>query len=592
MGRVPTLLGACLLVAAASASGPAPEPPRVDDFALLDQHGRFHRLSSHAAARAVVLFVQGNGCPIARNSIPVLNALRAEFEPRGAVFLALNASPQDERAAVAAEAAAYGLELPVLLDEAQLVSGSLGVERTAETFVIDPASRRLLYRGPVDDRLHYETQRPARREYLREVLEAQLAGRPLPFERRPSPGCLILFEARPGAGGGPRGSAREAGAPSYARDVAPILMDRCRGCHRDGGVAPWAMTSFAMLRGWSPMLREVILTRRMPPWHADPAVGRFSNDISLRPEEARALVRWVEAGAPRGDGPDPLAEQPAAAPPEWPLGPPDLVLAGERQEVPATGVVPYRYETLDVPLERDVWLRAADVRPSNPAVAHHATAYLVYPSGAPPSQVEGPHFARGLFAGYVPGREPEIFPEDTGFFLPRGTRIRFQLHYDPTGRPEVDVPRIGLYFAHAPRRHALQIGAAANLDFEVPPGASDHEAVAVRALSRDVVVYRLTPHMHYRGKRMAIEAHHADGTRELLLNVPNYSFGWQRQYVLAEPKLLRAGTRIVARAGFDNSAANPANPDPTVSVRWGEQSFEEMLIGYVLYRDAEPGEGS
>jgi len=567
------MLGAVLLGAALAGPGAAEPPPAVDDFALLDQHGRFHALRDYGDARAIVLFVQGNGCPIARAAIPALEALRAELEPQGVAFLALNASPQDGREAVAAEAAAYGLRLPVLLDEAQLVARGLGVSRTAEVFVVDPASWRLRYRGPIDDRLHYGAQKPASREYLRDALRAQLAGDPLVFEQRASPGCLLLFPKQPEV--------------SYAGDVAPILARRCAGCHREGGVAPFAMSSFAMVRGWSPMLRETIRTGRMPPWHADPHVGRFANDGSLTRDEARALVHWVDAGAPRGEGPDPLAR--ALPPPAaWPLGAPDLVLEAPPQTIPATGIVDYRDELLDVPRDAGVWLRAVDLRPTNLLVTHHVTAYIVYPGGEAPPRAEGPRFVQGLFAGYVPGREPGPFPADTGFFLPRGARIRLQLHYTATGKEERDTPRVGLYFAPRAPRHPLAIGAAANLDFEIPPGARDHEEVGERTLGRDVLVYRLTPHMHFRGRRMAIDAHYPDGTSERLLSVPNYRFHWQREYVLAEPKRLPKGTRLVARAGFDNSARNPANPDPSVAVRFGEQSFDEMLMGYFLYREAQP----
>jgi peroxiredoxin len=553
---------------------------RVENFALLDETGRFHELYRQRGARAVVLFVQGNGCPIARGAVPVLNALQRDFAPRGVVFLALNANPQDDRADVRAEAGHYGLEVPVLLDETQLVAESLGIERTAEVLVIDPAGWRVLYRGPLDDRLDYETQRPVRRRFAREVLEAQLAGDPVEVVRRDAPGCLIHL---------PHGDRAAHARISYADDVAPILVRRCLACHQAGGPAPWAMDDFAAVQGWSPMMREVIRTRRMPPWQADPHVGRFRNALTLTPAEERTLVHWIEAGAARGEGPDPLSAGALPAAPEWPLGTPDRVLEAPRQEIPATGVVPYRYVTVAVDLDRDVWIRAADVRPTNPAATHHATAYIVYPDAGAPPDVEGPRWNRGLFAGYVPGREPEPFPDDGGFRLPRGSRIRFQLHYSSTGRPEVDTPRVGLYLSDAPLAHELKIGAAVNLDFEIPPGAPEHEAEAVHRLGRDVVVYRLTPHMHYRGRRMAIEAEHPDGRRELLLSVPRYNFNWQHQYVLAEPLRLARGTRIVARAAFDNSADNPANPDPEVLVTWGEQSFDEMLIGYFLYRDAGPG---
>ena len=498
----------------------------------------------------------------------------------------LNANLQDDRESVAAEAREYGIDLPILIDEAQLVSESLGVTRTAEAIVIDPLDWRIVYRGPVDDRLSYQAQRPARRHYLREALTAHLAGTAVPEPVRDAAGCLILF---------PDADRRAHQKISYVEEIAPLLTRRCSSCHRSGGVAPWAMSDYATVRGWSPMMREMIRTRRMPPWHADVHVAHFANDISLSLGERRTLVHWIEAGAPRGEGGDPLAEAPTLTSPEWPLGRPDLVLEAPAQKIPATGVVPYRYETVDVPVKDDVWIRGVDLRPTNARVMHHGVAFIVNPRGEAP-RTEGPRFTRGLFAGYVPGREPYVFPPDSGFFLPKGAHIRFQLHYTTTGRVETDTPRLALYLSPAPLAHRLEVGAASNFRFEIPPGAAEHEEEAVRTLERDILVYRLTPHMHYRGKRMRYEAHYPDGRVETLLNVPRYDFNWQRQYVLDPPLRLPAGTRLVVKAAFDNSAKNPANPDPETWVYFGEQSFDEMLFGYFLYREldsaltaAEPG---
>ena len=568
--------------AAADLARAAPSrPARVVNFALLDQQGRFRELYEQADAAAVVLFVQGNGCPISRNAVPALRQLREEFAARGVRFWMLNANPQDPRDAIAREAAEFGIDFPILVDESQLVAQSLGVTRTAEAIVIDPARWQIVYRGPVDDRLSYETQKPAAHRYLRDALAAQLAGETIPVGRRESNGCLITFP--------PRAPAADSEI-SYAEQVAPLLMQNCRSCHQPQGVAPWAMTDYAAVFGWSAMMREVILTRRMPPWHADPKVQRYANDIALAPEEARLLVGWIDAGAPRGGGADPLVENPPPARVEWPLGEPDLVLEAPVQEILATGVVEYRYEEVAVPLARDVWIRAADVRPTNPRVMHHATAYIRYPEGREPQPTLGPRFTRGLFTGYVPGREPRALPNGSGYFLPAGSSIRFELHYTTIGRPETDTLRIGLYLSREPLAHDLKIGAAANFDFAIPPGAAEFEADAVRFVDRDILIYELAPHMHYRGKRMSIEARYPDGSSELLVSVPNYNFNWQRRYVFAEPKTLPAGTRIVAHAAFDNSAGNPANPDPTAWVRFGRQSFEEMLFGYFLYRELEPGE--
>jgi peroxiredoxin len=565
---------ASLLVGATPA-----ELPRVDDFALLDQEGRSHRLSYYGDRKAVVLFVQGNGCPIARNAIPVLEALRAELGPRGVAFFGLNASPQDDRASVAREAREFGIGFPVLLDETQLVAESLGVTRTAEVFVVATDGWRVVYRGPVDDSQDYGAQRPARAQYLRDALLALLDGKPIDTPVREARGCLIHFPKRE-----TRGGARI----SYADTIAPLLAAHCTGCHLPKGPAPFAMTSFETVRGWAPMIREAVRTHRMPPWHADPHVGRFANAIGLTPDEQRALVRWVEDGAPRDGDRDPLADAPEEPASEWALGKPDRIIAASEQAIPATGVVEYRYETVDARIERDVWVRGADLQPSNPRAMHHGLAWIEYPEDRPAPATEGPRFTAGMLAAYVPGREVLALPDGGGYFVPAGSKIRFQLHYTPTGRPERDAPRLALYFSDEPLAYELKTGAVARFDFAIPPGAADHRETAERTIERDILVYNLTPHMHLRGRSMRIEAHYPGGRSETLLSVPDYQFAWQRRYVFAEPKRIPAGTRLVVEAAFDNSARNPANPDPSAWVRYGEQTFDEMLFGYFLYRDLGP----
>ncbi len=564
---------------AAPGLGAAPAAPqRVEDFALLDHEGRSHRLSYYGDRKAIVLFVQGNGCPIARNSIAALEAVGDEFASDGVIVFGLNANLHDDRKSVAREAREYGIDFPVLIDETQLVAESLGVTRTAEVLLIATEGWRIVYRGPVDDRLHYETQRPVREHHLRDALRALLERKPIETPVREAPGCLIHFPER---------DRPERESISYAHEIAPLLARRCVECHREDGVAPWAMTAYATVRGWAPMIREVVRTRRMPPWHADPQVGRFANAIGLSVEEQRTLAHWIEAGAPRGEGADPLADHAPPPAPEWALGPPDLVLAVPEQSIPATGVVPYRYESVDVPIEEDAWAREVDLRPTNLRVMHHGLAWIVYPEGREPPPTEGPSFTSGMFAAYVPGREAHPLPEGGGYLLPAGSKVRFQLHYTPNGRPERDAPRLGLYLSHEPLAHELKTGAVARFDFAIPPGAADHREVAERTIERDILVYQLTPHMHFRGKSMSYAAHYPDGRRETLLSVPSYHFNWQHRYILSEPKRIPAGTRLVVHAAFDNSERNPANPDPGAWVRYGEQTFEEMLFGYFLYRDVD-----
>jgi len=235
----------------------------------------------------------------------------------------------------------------------------------------------------------------------------------------------------------------------------------------------------------------------------------------------------------------------------------------------------------------DAWVREVDLQPTNRRVMHHGLAWIVYPDGRDAPPTEGPSFTSGMFAAYVPGREVHPLPDGGGYLLPAGSKIRFQLHYTTTGRLERDTPRLGLYLADAPLAHELKTGAVGSFDFAIPPGASDHPEVAERTIGRDILLYQLSPHMHLRGKSMRIEAHGPDGSSRTLLSVPHYQFNWQRRYILDEPLRIPAGTRLVVRAVFDNSERNPANPDPTAWVRYGEQTFEEMLFGYFLYRDLD-----
>ena len=565
-----------LLVLAVRPAAALEPGDRVDDFRLLDHEGGSRHLYYYGDAPAVVMMVQGNGCPIVRNAMPGFKALRDEFAPRGVEFLLLNANLQDDRAAIAREAEAFAIDLPVLLDDTQLVGESLGLVRTGEVIVIDPATWTVAYRGAMDDRLTYEHQKPAATEhYLRDAVEDLLAGRPVALASTEPVGCLINFPER----------SAEHAAISYADTIAPMLVDNCVSCHRPGGIGPWAMTSYDMVRGFAPMIREVVRTRRMPPWHADPAFGHFSNDRSLSPEETRTLVHWIEAGAPRGDGADPLLAH-TDVQPEWgPLGEPDLVIDIPATEVPATGVVDYQYKYVTNPLDRDVWVRASQIIPGDRAALHHVITRFGM------VETEGPRQGRirrdgpsGGLAGYVPGWVARDLPEGTGTWLPAGATIEFQMHYTTYGKATTDQSRIGIYFHDQPPAHQIETMILANPRIRIPAHAADHREQAVRTFDSDVVVYSLLPHAHYRGKASEFRAVYPDGSEEVLLSVPNYDFNWQTTYELAAPKRLPAGTKMVHTTWWDNSARNPANPDPTREVPWGQQSWDEMLFGAVSYR--------
>ena len=556
-----------ILVVLALAAAPA--AARVDNFVLRDQNGESHELYYHSDQRVVVIMVQGNGCPIARAAWPTYREIRAEYADEGVAFFMLNPNLQDDRASIVAEAREFDYDIPILDDEAQLVGEALGVIRTAEVFVIETDGFNLVYRGPIDDRLTYERQRAEASEtYLTDALDDVLAGRPVEVAERDAVGCLVNFPNR-----------ERAAAVSYGDTIAPLLIENCVGCHSAGGIAPWAMSEYRMVLGFAPMIREVVRTQRMPPWHADPHIGTWVGDRSLSPEDAATLVSWIEAGAPRGEGPDPLA---VLAPPasEWPLGEPDLVLTLPAFDVPATGVVDYKYPFVPNPLDRPVWVRAAAIAPGDRTVVHHVlTGYT--PAG-------GRRGEAGLFEnylnGYAPGMEAYVFPDDTGVLVEPGGSFVFQLHYTPTGRATTDVTRLGLYFHDEPPAHILRHSVAMNPNISIEPNQAEHEESAYLPFDKDAIVYSLFPHAHYRGRSSKFEIEYPDGTAELLLSVPKYDFNWQREYVFTEPLDVPAGSKIVHTTIYDNSAQNPGNPDPSRRVPWGQQSWDEMLYGAIRYR--------
>ena len=543
-------------------------PEEVMNFALLDSKGRFHELR-RAQGRAVVLYFTANGCPIARQSYPKLKALRKAFLDQGVEFWLVNANSGDDRASIDKEASDFKISpLPVLEDDSQGVARLLGVKRTGEAIAISTKDWTVFYRGAIDDQFAEGAGKPAASaKFLESALDEFLAGKAISESRTVPRGCLIHFD--PAVPGQDR-------QISYAREIAPLLEQKCVGCHSPGHIGPWAMSSYKKVKGMADMIREVVLARRMPPWDADRHHGHFANDRSLTLAETRLLLGWIEQGAPADGGEDPLLKVvvPVA---DWPLGQPDeIVRLPEAQSIPATGVVDYRY--IDVPstFTREMWAGAAIIRPGNLRAVHHVIVRIKYPREGKTSTDE----TEGL-EGWSPGKTIHPFPEGTGKRLRPGATFSFELHYNTTGKPETDRTELGLYFLKEKPRMVYKTIMPLELDLDISPGEADVRASAVAGIKRDTLLYSLIPHMHTRGSWMKYEALYPDGRRELLLSVPRYDFNWQIDYRLSEPKLLPAGTWVLCTGGFDNSARNPHNPNPSKRVRWGEQSFDEMFIGFM-----------
>lgn len=550
---------------------------RIGDFTLLDHTGKSHQLSWYNDQEAVVVYVQGNGCPIVRNGSHTLKSIRDEFSEEDVVFFMLNPQPQDNRESVTEEATEYGYDFPILLDESQLVARSLGVDRTAEVFIIDPKKMQVLYRGPIDDRIGYETQKPeANNHYLRDALRAVVAGEEVAGEIPDAPGCLVTY---------PAWEEHQKNPVSYSTDVAPLLQKHCTQCHNDAGIGPWSMDSHAMVKGWSRMMKEVLMTRRMPPGQFDHHVSKpMADGVIVTPEEMQTLVHWIDAGAPMADGEvDPL---PALEFDDSPftLGEPDLVFDVPPQTIPATGVIDYRYIPVPLNLDRDVWIRAIEFAPGDRQVLHHVIAYLQSPADKSAKAQQDDSGRDDSIGGFAPGRQADVFRDNSGRLIRKGSNLLLQMHYTTSGKETVDATKVGLYLYDEPPKYVMSGGVAGQRRFLVPPHAKEHKLQGEMLVEHDAYLYSMTPHMHFRGRYMTYSAVYPDGTEELLLSQPNYEFNWQFSYQLDEPKFLPAGTRIVTRGAMDNSAQNTYNPDPSRPVRFGLQTMHEMFFGFLTLR--------
>ncbi len=549
---------------------------RVGDFGLIDHRGDFHQLSRYADKQAVVLYVYANSCEISQLAGPVLEALREKYRDQPVAFLMLNSHPDDTRESVLAQTKKLGIAMPVLMDVSQLVAESLQISRTGEVLVINPRRMELLYRGPINKKLSTAAVSSENPAYLDEVLSAVLEDKPVRADAPPAKGNALAMDGL---------RASHSRDISFVDDVVPILKARCVSCHKDNGVAPWAMSSHDMVRGWSAMMRETLLTRRMPPGQIDyKDIDKFVDVHYITDEEMITLVHWIDRGALNNGEIDPLLEiEPRTS--EWALGEPDLIVEFPTQEIPASGVIDYKFIPVDIGLEDDKWVRAYEFSIGDKSALHHVVAYTQDRKQQKQNPSGGG--SRTNFGGYAPGREYIVFDTNSGVLLKKDMRFMVQFHYTTTGRVVSDRTRLGLYFRDTPPERNLSRTAVMSGDFVIPPGVADHPVSATAVLPKDVHLYGFAPHMHYRGKRIKFTANFPDGSSESLLSIPNFQHNWQMNYRLRVPKFLPAGTEIVADGAFDNSPLNPLNPDPSQEVKWGDQVWDEMFIAWMRISELE-----
>ena len=412
-------------------------------------------------------------------------------------------------------------------------------------------------------------------------------------------------------------------APTYTRDVAPILYKNCTSCHRPGEIGPMSLLGYANTYPWTKAIAARVSADTMPPWHADPSTGEFLNDRRLDPKDKATLLAWIANGAPEGDPKD------LPAPPRyadgWTIGQPDAVVKmGEDYPIPATGTIAYQYFEVPTNFAEDRWVTAYEVRPGNRAVVHHVIVYTkLPPPAAPPQRAEGqparprpqpvlsmpeeqtkipagqtggeplpedqrkplgpndrpaPKGLSGTIGGYVPGNGARVYRPGMAMRLPAGSSIVFQMHYTSIGKATTDRTSIGFLFSKEPPKTPLAGTALINGSLHIPAGASDYRVDAEMTINRDITLYGMLPHTHVRGKRWTYEVIYPDGRTQTILSVPKYDFDWQTDYEFRQPVKLPKGSKLHAVAWYDNSASNKSNPDPTKDVWWGDQTFEEMMF--------------
>lgn len=550
----------------------------VEPFELEDFRGKEHSLSAVPDERLTVVAFFGIECPLARLYAPRLAEVAGEFESRGVRFLVVDANRQDAVTEMDAFRRRYDLDLPFLKDLGNRLADQIGARRTPSVYVLDH-ERVIRYAGRIDDQYginagrSYQREKPQRRD-LAEALEELLDGRDVSEPVTVAPGCII----------GRVHAANDDAEVTYTNQIVRVLQNRCQSCHRENQIAPFALTSYDEAAGWADMIEEVVREQRMPPWHANAEFGSFANDCSLDDDEKQLIYDWINAGAPEGDPADLPPEQAFVSDWQIPREPDEVFAMSDAPfVVPAEGTVDYHYFTVDPGFTEDKWVRYAECRPGNMAVVHHIIVFIKSPTTSRGAGIE----SYELLSGFAPGTRHPEYGEGYAKRIPAGSKLIFQMHYTPNGSETTDLSRIGLVYAdRADVTHWVGTGNIVNVFFEIPPRADNHKVELTRKLSRDTILLSMFPHMHLRGKAFRYTAIYPDGSEEVLLDVPRYDFNWQYSFVLDEPKRLPAGTRVHCEARFDNSEENLANPDPTQTVRWGDQTWEEMMIGW--YDEARP----
>lgn len=553
----------------------AVEPKTVSPFTLKDPlTQKMVSFKEFKDSKGIVVVFLGTECPINNFYLPVLAKMHKDFHDKGIGFLGINSNSQDTPTEIAAHARKYQVPFPILADVGNKVADDFQAERTPEAYLLS-AKGVILYRGRIDDRYGIDYQRPdqPRKLDLVNAIKDTLAGKPVSVVRTKVDGCVI----------GRNVQVKKDGEITFYRDILPILQNNCQECHREGQIGPMPLKEYKDVVAWSGMIDEVVRERRMPPWFADPKHGKFSNDRRLPTKDRDTLLKWIDSGMAKGNVKE--RPEPKTFVKGWRIGKPDLVIEMPKAfKVPAEmppGGVPYKYFTVPTNFKEDRWVVAAEALPGAAPVVHHIIVFIV-----PPGKWFNPDRPGATLCGTAPGDMPTRVPKGFAKLVPKGSKLVFQMHYTPNGKEYMDRSKIGLIFAKEKPKYTAMTKPIIPRKFifradSIPAGDSNYKMEVSYTLRRKTKLINLLPHMHLRGKSFKYEAITPDGKREVLLNIPEYNFNWQSIYRLAEPKTFPKGTKIHCTAHFDNSEDNLNNPDASKPVYWGDQTWQEMMIGWI-----------
>ncbi len=540
-----------------------------NSHSLRDLRGSTRQLQGFKDHKAIVLVFLGSDCPVSKLYLPAIIELESKYRGKNVQFLAVYPNELEDMDQVAASAHEMNIPFLVLRDAGQKMAALAGVTRVPTMVLLD-GDFKLQYRGRFDDRYTAAARRqqPGRAD-LACAIDEVLAGKPVSVAETEVDGCLV-------------GKARKQPIEkeiTYSREVSRILQQRCQACHREGQGAPFTLLSYDDAVQHADMIREVTNERRMPPWQADPRFSHFSNDRRMSQKELDTLTTWIDTGLKRGDDKD----LPKAIdwPKEWKHGKPDMVLTmPEEFEVPAEGVIPYKNYIIETNFTEDKWVTMAEGKPGTPSVIHHIVVYIMKEGQRGPASADG---NLSILVGWAPGDLGLVCQPDTALRIPKGAKLRFEMHYTPNGKAIKDRSSVGIWFAKQPPKREMMLGEFANMAFEIAPEDPNFKAEAAFRVRADAQILSFAPHMHWRGKDYSYEIVYPDGRKETLLSVPRYDFNWQNVYRFQEPLKVPKGAILHSVAHWDNSVNNPYNPDPKQTVRFGLQTWEEMMVGFVAY---------